>query len=78
MKRLAETLDQPRCEKYLGILIGLVGIPLILVIFGSVMVVAGFFTWRSAEQQRKALASKIELLKLHKKVIDSLSEARLL
>ena len=54
------------------------GIPLILVIFGSVMVVAGFFTWRSAEQQRKALASKIELLKLHKKVIDSLSEARLL
>ena len=65
-------------RKYLGILIGLVGIPLILVIFGSVMVVAGFFTWRSAEQQRKALASKIELLKLHKKGIDSLSEARLL
>lgn len=65
-------------QKYLGLGLGIIGIPLILAIVGGVMVVVGFHMWRNGERARKAQASKIELLELQKKLVGGLPKVKLL
>lgn len=65
-------------QKYLGLFIGLIGIPLTLAIVGSVMIVAGFFMWRSGNRTRNLQASKIELLELQQRLTKNISKVHLL
>jgi hypothetical protein len=76
IKKSRKALKSGIAHKYLGLFIGVIGVPLIIAMVGGVMVVVGISMWRDGERIRRAEASKVELLELHKNLVANLPGIR--
>lgn len=65
-------------QKYIGLILGVLGVPLILAMIGGVMIAVGVSMWRNGESSRRKQASRIELLELQNKLVKNLPGVRFL